>query len=138
MILKLMTLSQQVYLASEDYYNSTGNYTAFSEGNGYNGTFIDEWVVVPNGNTWVITTAGVSGYLSVDPVIYTKVAFSFLALYNTTYARNMIIYLEQNLPLPVIGYTDGANNSGFPILAIGSNTNQLILDAALYAIQNNP
>ena len=76
--------------------------------------------------------------MGVDPVVYTKVAFSFLALYNTTYARNMIIYLEQNLPLPVIGYADGANNSGFPILAIGSNTNQLILDAALYAIQNNP
>ena len=132
-----MALSQQVYLASEAYYNATGNFAAFSEGNGYNGTFIDEWVVVPNGDTWVITTLGVSGYLSVDPVIYTKIAFSFLALYNTTYARNMIIYLEQNLPLPVIGYADGANNSGFAISGIGSNTNQLILDAALYALQNN-
>ena len=134
---RLMALSQEVYLASEAYYNATGNFAAFSEGNGYNGTFIDEWVVVPNGDTWVITTPGVSGYLSVDPVIYTKIAFSFLALYNTTDARNMIIYLEQNLPLPVTGYADGANNSGFAISGIGSNTNQLILDAALYALQNN-
>ena len=57
-IVLVMALSQEVYLASEAYYNATGNFAAFSEGNGYNG-FIDEWVVVPNGNTWVITTAGV-------------------------------------------------------------------------------
>src|SRR5208337_3738644 len=67
---RLLALSQQVYLASEDNYNSTGDYTAFSEGNGYNGVFIDEWVVVPNGDTWVITTSGTSGYLCVDPVFY--------------------------------------------------------------------
>jgi hypothetical protein len=60
----------------------------------------------------------------------------------------MLIYLEQNLPEPSYGYTDGATNgcvegistngNGEILSNLGSDTNQLILDAAVYAIQNNP
>jgi hypothetical protein len=126
---QLMALSKQVYLASEAYYNATGDYAAFSEGNGPSGTYIYEWVV--NGNaTWVVPAG-------VNPIIYNKVAFSFLALYNTTYAINMVAYLEQCLPAPTNGYSDGADNSRNAVYDIGSNTNSLILDAALYAIENN-
>jgi hypothetical protein len=135
---QLMALSRQVYLASEAYYTATRQYAAFSEGNSpYNG-YIWEWVVLPNGDTWKITGSGSSAYLNINPIIYNKVAFSFLALYNTTYARNMVIYLEQCLPTPTSGYYDGADNRGNLVADLGSNTNSLILDAALYAIQNNP
>jgi hypothetical protein len=126
---QLMALSKQVYLASEAYYNATRDYAAFSEGNGLSGTYIYEWVV--NGNaTWVVPAG-------INPIIYNKVAFSFLALYNTTYTINMVAYLEQYLPAPTGGYYDGADNSGNAVYEVGSNTNSLILDAALYAIQNN-
>ena len=60
---QLMALSRQVYLASEAYYDATGDYAAFSEGNGPNGIYIYEWVVAPNGDTWVITGSGSSAYL---------------------------------------------------------------------------
>ena len=50
----------------------------------------------------------------------------------------MVVYLEQSLPDPTSGYSDGADNSGNLVLMVGSNTNGLILDAALYYIQNNP
>jgi hypothetical protein len=50
----------------------------------------------------------------------------------------MVIYLEKTLPDPASGYADGADNSGNFLASTGSNTNGLILDAALYAIQNNP
>ncbi len=136
---QLMALSRQVYLASEAYYNATGQYAAFSEGNGpINDSYIWEWVVLPNGDTWKITGSENSSYLDINPIIYNKVAFGFLALYNTTYARNMVVYLEQALPDPSNGYSDGADNYGTLISSIGSNTNGLILDAALYYIQNNP
>ena len=95
---------------------------------------------MPNGDTWKITQAGdysFSTYLGIDPIIYTKTALSFLAYENTTFARNNVIYLERILPDPTNGYTDGADNSGNIISSVGSNTNGLILDAALYAIQNN-
>ncbi len=134
---RLLALSRQVYLAHEAYYNETGQYVAFSEGNSPNG-FVWEWVATGSGDTWKITQSGNPSYLNMDPVIYNKVAFSFLALYNTTFARNMVVYLEQSLPTPTNGYSDGADNSGNPVSQVGSNTNGLILDAATYAIQNNP
>ncbi len=133
---KLMSLMNQVYLAHEAYYNATGQYVAFDEGNGLN-RYIWEWVVLPNGDTWKITGVGSSAYLNVNPVIYTKAAFSFLALYNTAFARSMVVYLEQCLPTPTKGYSDGANNGGTAVSQVGSDTNGLILDADLYAIQNS-
>ena len=77
-------------------------------------------------------------YTDMNPVVYCKVAFSFLALYNSSYAKNMVIYLEQTLPDPSKGYYDGADNNGDIVSAVGSNTNGLILDAALYFIQSHP
>jgi hypothetical protein len=135
---RLMALARQVYLAHEAYYNATGEYAAFSEGNSVSNGYIYEWVVTPNGDTWNITAAMTGAYLNINPIIYNKVAFSFLSLYNTTFARNMVVYLEQNLPTPTNGYSDGADTSGYQVSQVGSNTNGLILDAALYAIQNNP
>jgi hypothetical protein len=134
---RLLALSRQVYLAHEAYYNANGTYVAFSEGNSPNG-FVWEWVATGSGDTWKITQSGNPSYLNMDPVIYNKVAFSFLALYNTTFARNMVVYLEQSLPTPTNGYSDGADNSGNLVSQVGSNTNGLILDAATYAIQKNP
>jgi hypothetical protein len=133
---KLLSLANQVYLAHEAYYNATGKYVAFSEGGGPS-SFIWEWVVLPNGDTWKITNGG-SSYLEIEPIIYNKVAFSFLALYNTTFARNMVVYLESNFPgTGTTGYSEGGSDSAGSIGA-SSNTNSLILAAALYAIQNNP
>ena len=137
---KLTALAKQVYLAHEAYYNSTGEYVAFSEGNSPSG-FVWEWVVLPNGDTWKVQdpgTLGSSSYTGMEPVFYTKVAFSFLALYNTTFAHDMVVSLEQNLPDPTAGYSDGADNLGDVVSQVGSNSNGLILDAALYAITNNP
>jgi hypothetical protein len=135
---QLMTLANQVYLAHEAYYNATSGFVAFSEGNSFSSSnYIYEWVVGPDGHTWEITSSGSSPY-SGNPVIYMKVAFSFLALYNTTFAHNMVVYLEAILPDPAKGYSDGADNNGQYIACTGSNTNGLILEAALYAIQNYP
>jgi hypothetical protein len=135
---KLTGLVNQVYLAHEAYYNATGQYVAFSEGNSPFNGFIYEWVVGPNGSTWVITNNAQNVYYDMDPVVYTKVAFSFLALYNTTYARNMVVNLEGALPSPKKGYCEGADISGIGVEGLGTNTNGLILDAALFAVQNNP
>jgi hypothetical protein len=137
----LAYLLRQVYLAHEANYNTTGNYVAFSEGGSGTSDFLYEWVVAPDGSTWKIQTLdqlGTVSYSNIDPVIYTKVAFSFLALYNSSYAKNMVVYLEQALSDPSNGYRDGADNAGKTVSGIGSNTNGLILDAALYFIQNHP
>ena len=134
---RLMALANQVYLAHEAYYNATGQYRAFSEGSSLTTQWVYEWVVYPDGRTWVVLD--ISGQnLSITPVIYTKVAMGFLAIYNTTFAKNMCVYLENALPDPTQGYSEGVDESGTPLTVVIHNTNGLILDAALYAIQNNP
>ncbi len=131
---RLMTLSYQVYLAHEAYYNETGKYRAFSEGPSMSGGWEYEWVVLPDGRTWTLDESN----SNTSPLIYSKVALGFLAIYNTTYAKNMSVYLENTLPEPSIGYCEGVDESGHLLERVGSNSNSLILDAALYAIQNNP
>ncbi len=133
---ELMNYMNQVYLAHEAYYNATNQYVAFSEGNSpYNG-YIYEWVVAPNGSMWQITNEAQTVYYTSDPVIYTKVAFSFLALYNSTFARSMVVFLEQKLPTPNSGYCVGYAYEDGTDSQLDINTNGLIIQAALYAIQN--
>jgi hypothetical protein len=132
---KLSDLMWQVYLAHEAYYNNTGQYVAFSEGINMNYQFIYEWIVAPDGSTWKITDAAKTTYYNINPIIYDKVALGFLALYNTTYSYNLSVYLEKNIPKPTYGYLTGVDTIGKVVPGTGSNTNGLILDAALYAIQ---
>jgi hypothetical protein len=139
---RLTALARQVYLAHEAKYNATGAFVAFSEGSSASTGFIYEWVVRPDGSTWNITNGAQTWYIDINPIIYNKVAFSFLALYNTTFARNMVVYLEQSLPYPTSGYSEGADynidgNARNLVSGVGSNTNGLILNAAEYAIRNN-
>ena len=134
----LLTLSRQVYLAEEARYNATGKYTAFSEGNivGQSGeTYIWEWVVLPNGNTWVIEKDQTS-VISVTPVVYLKVAVGLDALYNTNYTQSMVNAIA-SVSLTRSGYQDGINENGQAVSTVIDKTNGLILSAALYAINNN-
>jgi hypothetical protein len=133
-----MALASQVYLAHEAYYNSTRQYRAFSEGPSLKTQWVYEWVVLPDNRTWVILDEN-NQDLNMTAIIYTKVAMGFLAIYNTTFAKNMCVYLENTLPDPMQGYYEGVEEYGQNYLNwVGCNTNGLILDAALYATQNNP
>jgi hypothetical protein len=134
---RLMSISLQVYLAHEAYYNATGQYRAFSEGSSLSTHWTYEWVVLPDGRTWAILDESYNNF-DITPIIYTKIAISFLALYNTTYAYNMCVYLEKNLPAPTNGYSEGVDENGVQLTGVGLNTNGLIIGAAKYAILNNP
>ena len=128
-----MNLMNEAYLAQEVYANATNQFVAFSEGPGV-GNYIYEWIVNASGSTWTITTSNGEPY-SGNPIIYNKVAFSFLALYNSTYARDTLIFLEQALPAPIYGYYDGADVVGNALPQESIAGNSMILDAALYALQ---
>ncbi len=136
---RLMGLMTQVYLACEAYYNSTGRFMAPSEGNRA-GVHIYEWVVAPNGDPWNITDASQTVYYPGPYIVYNKVAFSFLALFNTDYARSMVIWIEDALPYPINGFYEGINDAGHSVSYqhLSSNANTLILEAARYALQKEP
>jgi hypothetical protein len=134
---QLMTIAQQVYTAHEMYYNVTGNYRAFSEGGSLSTHWAYEWVVLSDGRTWTVLDESYHNF-SISPMIYTKIALSFLAIYNTSYAYNMSVYLERALPDPSNGYGEGVDESGSIMSGSGLNSNGLILGAANYAIKNSP
>jgi hypothetical protein len=134
---QLMTIMRQVYLAHEAYFNATGVYRAFSEGASTSDHWAYEWVVMPDNRTWVILDEKAQPF-NISPIIYTKIAVGFLAIYNTTYAYNMNVHLEKALPAPSNGYCEGVTEDGAQLTGTGSNTNGLILGAAKYAMQNNP
>jgi hypothetical protein len=84
---------------------------------------------------WQITNEAQTVYYTCDPVLYTKVAFGFLSLYNSTFAKNMVSLLEEELPSSQAGYYSGWGYLDGTDPDLGSNSNGLIIEAALYAIQ---
>jgi len=136
---KLMALMTQVYLADEAYYNATYTFLAPSEGQTPQYGWLYSWVVGPNGQPWEVTGSYpykvIYPFNIYPPVLYNKVAFSYLALFNSTFARNLAIDIEQKCPAPTQGYYDGADTTGNLVDSISTNTNSLILDAALYALE---
>ncbi|MCL2359395.1 DUF3131 domain-containing protein [Candidatus Bathycorpusculum sp.] len=135
---RLATLLDMTYLAHEAYYNISGKFCAFGEGpTDTTGDWQWEWVVLPDGRTWTALNSA-QETINLPPMIYTKIAFGFLAIYNTNYARNMCIYLEQNTQDPVYGFDHGVDEAGKPLLGQGTLTNGLILGAARYYIETHP
>jgi len=130
---RLMSLMSQVYLACEAYSKTTLEYMAPSEGSN-SSAWVYEWVVAPNGEPWRITDYAGNLCENRHSIVYNKVAFSFLALFKTSYARNMVVWLEDALPDPVNGYYAGLDNYGGIYLSLSNIGNTLILDAALYAL----
>jgi hypothetical protein len=133
---RLQNLMKLVYSAHEARCAATGKYVAFSEGNtGISPSYVYEWVVLPDGQTWVKQdTSGAS--IQIPEIIYVKVAVGFLAIYNTTFAQNMVNYLVSKLPLPSSGYIDGVDENGRIGDGPHDKTNGLILSAARYAVEN--
>ncbi len=134
---RLRTLMNQVYLAHEAYYTQTGKFRAFAEGPQLSSDWQWGWVVLPDGKYWMALN---SNYQEIDvpPIIYTKVAIGFLAVYNTTFSRNLCVYLERINIEPKSGFLVGADENGYPLNGFSILTNGLILGAAQYALQNNP
>jgi hypothetical protein len=130
---QLYTIAQQVYNAHEAYYNTTGLYRAFSEGPTLTSNWAYEWVVNDN-QVWAIKIDNTDS--DMPPIIYTKTAFSFLALYNSTFAKNMVSYLENQLEPPTAGYYSGVDENGDKLSSTGLHTNGVILAAARYAYQH--
>jgi hypothetical protein len=135
---RLLDLVKRVYLAHEAKYNATGKFVAFSEGN----TGLDdpsyayEWVVTPSGKTWVIRGHGDSD-VQLTPIVYFKVAVGFFALYNTEFTRDMLAFLEANLPQPSSGYVEGIDDNGRVVATVTDKTNGLTIGAARYASENS-
>lgn len=131
---KLYRIAEMVYLAHETYYNMTGNYRAFSEGPTTGTNWVWEWTV--NGDeVWVVLP---EESRNISPIVYTKTALSFLALYNRSYAISLCTYLENKLSVPASGYYSGISEDGVGLQTTSLHTNGVIITAARYAYEQFP
>jgi len=138
----LLNVAKQVYLAHEEYHNLTNRWVAFSEGGGGGSLFVYEWVYLPGFGSWKVTSIDRTEIVSINPIIYSKVALTFMAMYNTTYARDLCIYLEKSLPPPNNGWSEGADfttemENRNIVTNVSCNTNGMILAASRYYIQSH-
>lgn len=133
----LMNLARTLYLAHEARYNATGNYVAFTEGNpaGVATHYIWEWVVLPDGHTWVIQRDEFTA-VQITPVIFLKAAVGLFALYNTQFTQNMVNDMVPDLRTST-GYLEGKTEIGQIVSFSSDKTNGMIIGAARYAIDNN-
>jgi len=139
---KYLDYVRRVYEAQEQRYRSTGKYTAWSEGNTglQDVTYVYQWIVTPAGQTWKITPKDIT------PIIFTKVAFGFRALYDTDYTRQLVEYLiskneerKNSLPyllfLPREGFIEGVDENGRIVAELVDKTQVMIIEAAYYALK---
>jgi hypothetical protein len=103
-------------------------------------TYVYQWIVTPGGETWKITPKDVT------PIIFTKAAFGFHALYNTDYTRQLIDYLvrkneerKNTLPyllfLPRKGFIEGVDENGRIVADLVDKTQVIIIESAYYALK---
>jgi hypothetical protein len=134
---KLNGLAEQVYLAHEARYKATGKFVAFSEGNTGldNPSYVYEWVVKEDGSTWTVENVN-NVKVGTSPIIFFKSAVGLLALHDSVFTENMASYIESHLPSPSISYSEGIDENGRVVTLNIDKTNGMIIQAALYAINN--
>ena len=136
----LMSVTRQVYLAHEAYYNNTGHFVAFSEGNpvGLGNAYIWEWVVLPDNRTWVILKSETEPVTLISPMVFFKAAVGLDAIYGTPFTRAMTDAPFGMVPQMYTGqgYREGLGENGQMVPIITDKTNSMILSAARYAIEN--
>ena len=139
---KYLDYVKRIYEVQERRYKTTGKYTAWSEGNtGLPDVgVVYQWIITSSGETWKITPK------SITPIVLTKVAFGFHALYNTDYTRQLVNYFinknegrknvfPYSLFLPRKGFIEGVDENGRIVAELIDKTQVMIIEAAYYTLK---
>jgi hypothetical protein len=150
---RFLDFANRVYLAQEARWNG-GNepLTAWSEG-GYStltaGPFyIYEWLIVQlspgNWQTWTIATSNTAGsVINIPPIAFTKVAFSYLAIYGENSYTDALVNAAKTVASST-GFGEGTFENGqsaissysYPPSFYTDKTQEQVLEAAAYAISH--
>jgi hypothetical protein len=134
----------RTYKAMEGRYNdpAIGKLTAWSEcARDKDPYYVYEWVVKGAGETWQLQPPTDSKGNPYTPVVTSKAAFGYHALYHTPYTQNLMSKVLSKTQTSNIGFTEGTDegtggNVGNGLKVATDKTNSLIISAALYAIRH--
>ncbi|MDR1992511.1 MAG: DUF3131 domain-containing protein [Nitrososphaerota archaeon] len=136
---RLTTLVNLTYSAHEAHYNITKKFRAFGEGPGSTSSGIGwqwEWVMLADGRAWIVLDDKQNA-VTASPMVYTKIAYSFLAIYDNNFTRSLCLFIDQPTHELAEGFGHGYDEDGKSRYGAGSLTNGLIIGAARYYLEQH-
>jgi len=131
----------RTYMAMEGRYNALGILTSWSESaNDNDPYYVYEWVVKNTGETWQLHPPTDSEGNPYTPIVTSKGAFGYHALYHTSYTQTLLNKLLPKIQTSNLGFAEGAYEGTGGEIGVGlavatDKTNAMIIGAARYAIR---
>lgn len=139
---KFSEYSKRVYEAQRSRWARTGKLSGWSEGCHPVHEYVYEWIVSGSGATWTICKHDGSK-VDIEPLMYTKVAFAYLAIFGTNDFTTSLFTAAIRLSSDKHGFGEAAFENGQSAISLwgwnvegfySDSTNQIILSAARYAL----
>jgi len=133
--------ARRIYKTQEKRFQTSGKYTAFSEGAYFaHGNYVFEWIIRGDtGATWTVTRidGGKVQTLDIAPVIYTKAALGFHAVFPSDYTKKLVSWLLSRTDIMTgNGFVEGVSEANELVSDTTDKTNAMIISAARFAIES--
>ena len=144
---KFFEYTRRVYEAQKARWERTGKLSGWSEGCHPEHEYVYEWMIDGGGGTWVIkkhdgTPINIERSRTL-PLMYTKVAFAYLAIFSDNSYTSSLFKAVSGLEHSEYGFGEAAFENGESAIVLwetniegfySQNTNQIVLSAARYAL----
>jgi len=142
---KFFEYTRRIYEAQKARWERTGQLSGWSEGCHPVHEFVYECILMENGEKWIIAKHD-GTRVNIDPLMYTKVAFAYLAIFGENPYTTSLFNAASKLSHIRYGFGEATFENGESAISLwGSNlegfyadsTNQIILAAARYALKGS-
>ena len=140
---KFLEYTRRVYEAQKARWEKTGRLSGWSEGCHPIHEFVYEKILNADGETWFISKHD-GTRVNIDPLMYTKVAFAYRAIFGTNNYTTSLFNVASRLYDDRFGFGEAAFENGQSAISLWSrntegfysdSTNQIILASARYALE---
>jgi len=144
---KFFEYTRRIYEAQKARWERTGKLSGWSEGCHPEHEYVYEWIIDGGGGTWVIkkhdgTPINIERSRTL-PLMYTKVAFAYLAIFSDNSYISSLFKAVSRLEHSEYGFGEATFENGESAIVLwekniegfySQNTNQIVLSAARYAL----
>lgn len=139
---KFLEYAKRIYEAQKARWERTGLLSGWSEGCHPAYEYIYQWILTDSGERWIIAKHD-GTKLNTDPLMFTKVAFAYLAVFGENSYTRSLFNAAGKLSSSRYGYGEATFENGESAISLwGGNvegfysdsTNEIILAAARYAL----
>lgn len=139
---KFFEYSRRVYEAQRSRWIRTGRLSGWSEGCHPVHEYVYQWILTDSGRTWLICKHD-GTRLDIEPLMFTKVAFGYLAIFGTNAFTTSLLSAAIMLSDNRYGFGEAAYENGESAISLwgwniqgfySDSTNQIVLSAARYAL----